>query len=204
MTLFREDIKLYTIFIPVFDLQYIDRRTSYTMNSSLKILFILPLLFISITATTDAYGHSLFNSSEETLGNYRVQIATQPEFPQIGERSQILIRVTDQDGEEVNRFMMGNRIFYNDEQIITWRPESYEGGHMEKDFFFEESGNHIFRVDLYDAAEDGGVLTFTFNISTQSPFGYIFIGAIAAGGLIFGGVVGIVFVPRILKKRSKS
>jgi len=98
---------------------------------------------------------------------------------------------------------MGNRIFYNDEQIITRRPESYEGGHMEKDFFFEESGNHIFRVDLYDAAEDGGVLTFTFNISTQSPFGYVFIGAIAAGGIIFGGVVGIVYIPRMLKKRSK-
>ena len=173
------------------------------MNGTLRILFILPLLFVSITATTDAYGHSLFNSAEQTLGDYRVQIATQPEFPQIGERSQILIRVTDQDGQEVDRFMMGNRIFYNDEQIITWRPESYEGGHMEKDFFFDDSGNHIFRVDLYDAAEDGGVLTFTFNISTQSPFGYVFIGAIAAGGIIFGGVVGIVYVPRMLKKRSK-
>jgi hypothetical protein len=164
------------------------------MKKRFRILFILPLLFVSITATTDAYGHSLFNSAEQTLGNYRVQIATQPEFPQIGERSQILIRITDQDGEEVNRFTMGNRIFYNDEQIITWRPE----------FFFEESGNHIFRIDLYDVAEDGGVLTFTFNISTQSPFGYVFIGAIAAGGLIFGGVMGIIFIPKIIKKRSKS
>ena len=173
------------------------------MNKSLRILFIFPLLLVSISATTDAYGHSLFNSSEQTLGDYRVQIATQPEFPQIGERSQILIRVTNQDGQEVDRFMMGNRIFYNEEQIITWRPESYDSGHMEKDFFFKESGNHIFRIDLYDVAEDGGILTFTFNISTQSPFGYVFIGAIAAGGLIFGGVVGIVYVPRILKKRSK-
>ena len=173
------------------------------MNGTLRILFILPLLFVSISATTDAHGHSLFNSSEQTLGDYRVQIATQPEFPQIGERSQILIRVTDQDGKEVDRFMMGNRIFYNEEQIITWRPESYDGGHMEKDFIFEESGNHIFRVDLYDAASDGGVLTFSFNISTQSPFGYVFIGAIAAGGIIFGGVIGIVYVPRILKKRTK-
>ena len=93
--------------------------------------------------------------------------------------------------------------FYNDEQIITWRPESYDSGHMEKDFFFEESGNHIFRIDLYDVAEDGGVLTFTFNISTQSPFGYVFIGAIAAGGLIFGGVMGIIFIPKIIKKLSK-
>ena len=80
------------------------------MNKTFRIIFILPLLFVSITVTTDAYGHSLFNSSEQTLGDYRVQIATQPEFPQIGERSQILIRVTDQDGQEVDRFMMGNRI----------------------------------------------------------------------------------------------
>jgi hypothetical protein len=174
------------------------------MNNRLRIFFVLPLLFVSITATTDAYGHSLFNSAEETLGDYRVQIATQPEFPQIGEKSQILIRVTDQNLEEVNRFTMGTRIFYNDEQIVTWRPESYSSGHMEKDFFFEDSGNHIFRVDLYDVGKDGGILTFTFNISTQSPFGYVFIGAIAAGGLIFGGVMGIVFIPKILKKLSKS
>ena len=173
------------------------------MKKPIRFFLIVPLLFVSITVTTDAFGHSLFNSAEETLGDYRVQIATQPEFPQIGERSQVLIRVTDQDGEEVNRFVMGNRIFYNDEQIITWRAESYEGGHMEKDFVFKESGNHIFRIDLYDAAEDGGVLTFTFNISTQSPFGYVFIGAIAAGGIIFAGVIGIIFIPRILKKRSR-
>ena len=173
------------------------------MNESLSILFIFPLLLVSISATTDAYGHSLFNSSEQTLGDYRVQIATQPEFPQIGERSQILIRVTNQDGQEVDRFMMGNRIFYNDEQIITWRPESYDDGHMQKNFIFEEAGNHIFRIDLYDAGKDGGVLTYTFNISTQSPFGYIFIGAIAAGGIIFAGVMGIVLVSRLLKKRSR-
>ena len=173
------------------------------MNESLRILLIIPLLFVSTTATTDAYGHSLFNSSEQTLGDYRVQIATQPEFPQIGERSQILIRVTDQDGQEVDRFTMGARIFYNDEQIITWRPESYDDGHMQKNFIFEEAGNHIFRIDLYDAGKDGGVLTYTFNISTQSPFGYIFIGAIAAGGIIFAGVMGIVLVSRLLKKRSR-
>ena len=46
-------------------------------------------------------------------------------------------------------------------------------------------------------------MTYTFNISTQSPFGYIFIGAIAAGGIIFAGVMGIVLVSRLLKKRSR-
>ena len=47
-------------------------------------------------------------------------------FHKLDERSQILIRVTDQDGEEVDRFTMGTRIFYNEEQIVTWRPESHD------------------------------------------------------------------------------
>jgi len=151
----------------------------------------------------DANAHSLFNSSEETLGDYRVQIATQPEFPQIGEKSQILIRVSDLDYNEVDDFTMGIRIFFNGDQIDAIRPHSVDGAHWSTDFIFEDSGNHIFRVDLYDSMDYGTPLTFTFNISTQSPFGYIFIGAIAAGGLIFAGVMGIVFIPKIIKRISK-
>ena len=56
---------------------------------------------------------------------------------------------------------------------------------------------------MYDATDDGGTLTFTFNISTQSPFGYIFISAIAAGGLIFAGIMGIIFIPKVIKRKPK-
>ena len=152
----------------------------------------------------DANAHSLFNSSEETLGDFRVQIATQPEFPQIGEKSQLLIRVTDTDYNEVDDFTMGIRIFFNEDQSDAIRPESIVGAHWTIDFVFIDSGNHIFRVDLYDPMDYGNPLTFTFNLSTQSPFGYIFISAIAAGGLIFAGIMGIVFIPRVIKRISKS
>ena len=91
----------------------------------------------------------------------------------------------------------------NEEQIDAVRPQSIDGAHFNTDFIFYDSGNHIFRVDLYDATDNGGTLTFTFNISTQSPFGYIFISAIAAGGLIFAGVIGIIFIPKMIKRRSK-
>ena len=39
----------------------------------------------------------MFNSAEQYYGGYRVQVATLPEFPQIDEKSQILVRVTDRD-----------------------------------------------------------------------------------------------------------
>ena len=44
----------------------------------------------------DAYAHSMFNSAEKFhYGGYRVQVATAPEFPQIDEPSQFLVKVTE-------------------------------------------------------------------------------------------------------------
>ena len=174
------------------------------MKHIFKFYILVFSIFSGFPIISSADAHSLFNSSEETLGDYRVQIATQPEFPQIGDKSQILIRVTDTDYNEVERFTMGMRIFFNEEQINAVRPQSIDGAHFNTDFVFYDSGNHIFRVDLYDATDDGQLLTFTFNLSTQSPFGYIFISAIAAGGIIFAGVIGIIFIPKIIKRKSKS
>ena len=166
------------------------------------VLMILALTTVPIFS--EAEGHSMFNSAESFLGGYRVQVATLPEFPQIGETSQILFRVTDGDFEEVDRFTLGARIFYNDQQIDAIPPESYSGGHVELDYIWENSGNHLVRVDLYDMDGTTGVLTYTFNMGTQSPFGYIFIIAITIGALTLGVVVTYIYFPERLKFKSKS
>jgi len=146
----------------------------------------------------------MFNSAESTIGDFRVQIATLPEIPSNGEPMQILFRVTDLDYEEVDRFTMGVRIFYNDIQIDAIPPQSHQGGHWEADYILERSGIHIFRVDLYDVAKDGGVLTYIFNISTQNPFGYAFIFSIAAGSMGLGAILCYIYIPRILKFLTKA
>ena len=168
----------------------------------IKCIFLFFLIFFAITIFPSANAHSLFNSSEQILGDFRIQIATLPEFPQIGEKGQILFRVTDLDYNEVDRFTMGVRIFFNDEQIDAIRPQTHDTHHWETDFIFQQPGNHIFRVDLYDAAKDGGTLTYVFNMSTQSPFGYIFFASLVAGGMIFGGVLCYIYIPKMIKSRS--
>ena len=164
------------------------------------------MIFLILTATpffSEAFGHSMFNSAESTFGGYRVQVATLPEFPEIGEPSQILFRVTDVDFEEVDRFTLGARIFYNGQQIDAIPPKLYEGAHVEMDYVWQNSGNHIVRVDLYDMEGTSKVLTYTFNMGTQNPFGFIFFGAIVTGALVFTGVISYIYLPTIFKK-SKS
>lgn len=169
-----------------------------------QIFVLVFLVLFSFSTIYEVHGHSMFNSAESTIGEYRVQIATLPEIPITGSPMKILFRVTDLDYNEVDRFTMGVRIFYNNLQIDAISPKSHEGGHWEMDYVLEKSGIHIFRVDLYDVAKDGGVLTYIFNISTQNPFGYVFIFSIAAGSIGFVGILCYIYIPRIRKFLTKA
>lgn len=169
----------------------------------IRIVAILFMIILAIPIISEVSAHSLFNSAEEFIGGYRVQVATLPEFPQIGEKSQVLIRVTDEDFNEVERFTLGVRIFFNDQQIDAYMPQTVESSHWETEFIFEDPGNHIFKIDLYDMDGTQGVLTYTFNMSTQSPFGYVFIIAITIGAITMFAVIGYIYLPK-LAKRTKS
>ena len=154
-----------------------------------------------INLFSDAYAHPLFNSGEEWIGDHRVQISTLPEIPAVDEEIQLLLRVVDADFQELDQFTLGIRIFYDGEQIDAIMPKTYQNGHVEMDYFFENSGNHVFRVDLYDVSKDGQPLTYTFNLSAQNPFGFIFIGAVTMGGIM----TAIIFIyVYFSKRRAKS
>jgi hypothetical protein len=142
----------------------------------------------------------MFNSGEKFEAGYRVQVATLPEFPEIGEPSQFLVRVTNGfDFEEVERFTMGIRIYFNEELVDTIPPKSIEGAHWDIDYVWKNSGNHIVEVDLYDIGKNQGVVTYTFNMGTQNPFGYIFFIAITIGAMGLAIVAGIVYLPKKFK-----
>ena len=170
------------------------------MAKKRSIFLILFLLFSSVPILDQAYAHSMFNSAEKFYGGYRVQVATAPEFPQVDEPSQFLIRVTDGDFEEVDRFQMGIRFFFNEDQVDAVPPTSIEGAHWDFDYTWRNQGNHIVKVDLYDMGEKPGILTYTFNMGTQSPFGYIFFIAITVGALCFAVLMGYIYLPKIFKK----
>jgi len=168
---------------------------------SIKLVFLMFLTVSMIGLISEAEAHPLFNSGEEWIGDHRVQIATLPEIPAVDEEIQVLLRVVDADFQELDQFTLGIRIFYDGEQIDAIMPKTYQNGHVEMDYFFENSGNHVFRVDLYDVSKDGQPLTYTFNLSAQNPFGFIFIGAVTMGGIM----TAIIFIYVYLsKRRSKS
>ena len=174
------------------------------MAKKRSVFLIFILIFSSFSGINLAYGHSMFNSAEQSIGGYRVQVATAPEFPQIDEPSQFLIKVTKGfDYDEVEDFTMGIRVYYNEQQVDAIPPTLVEGSHWDFDYVWRNIGNHIVRVDLYDMGNSDEILTYTFNMGTQSPFGFLFIGAITTGAFVFVGVMLYVYLPKILKKSKQ-
>ena len=110
------------------------------MTKVRSILLMSIILVSSISAVDTAYGHSLFNSAEKFYGGYRVQVATTPEFPQLNESSQFLVRVTDENFEEVDSFTMGIRVFYNDNQVNAIHPTTINEGHWDIDYIWKKAG----------------------------------------------------------------
>ncbi len=169
-------------------------------TTAIAALVLVAILAAAVPA--GAHAHSLFNSSEKFVAGHRVQVSTLPEFPQIGEPSQILFRITDADFEELPGVIMGVRLLYNDAEVYTDGPRVVEGAHEIIEFVFEDSGNHIMHVDLYGLeGVDAEIVTYTFNIGTQSPFGYIFFLSITAGAAMFSLIVGYIYLPGIIRRR---
>jgi len=167
----------------------------------LKLIFLFFTILPMINLIPEAEAHPMFNSGEEWIGDNRIQIATLPEITAVNQELQVLFQVVDADFQELDLFTMGIRIFYDGEQIDAVMPKMYQNGHMEMDYIFEMSGNHIFRVDLYDVAKDGQPLTYTFNISSQNTFGFVFISAVTMGGMMTAIIFVYVYWS---KRRSKS
>jgi len=200
VNLYSEDLKL--LANPINKFLYNILITSVRKKMQiLKLVFLFFVIIPTINLFSDVDAHPMFNSGEEWIGDHRVQIATLPEIPAVDEEIQVLFQVVDADFQELDQFTMGIRIFYDGEQIDAVMPKMYQNGHMEMDYIFEMSGNHIFRVDLYDVAKDGQPLTYTFNISSQNTFGFVFISAVTMGGMM----TAIIFIYVYWSKhRSKS
>ena len=200
VNLYSEDLKLLAITISksLYNILIISVRKKMQI---MKLIFLFFLIIPMINLIPGVEAHPMFNSGEEWIGDYRIQIATLPEIPAVDEEIQVLFQVVDGDFQELDQFTMGIRVFYDGEQIDAVMPKMYQNGHMEMDYIFEMSGNHVFRVDLYDIADDGQPLTYTFNISSQNTFGFVFISAVTMGGIMTAIIFIYVYWS---KRRSKS
>lgn len=150
----------------------------------------------------DIYAHQLFNSSGQKIGKYYVQVATDPEIPTTGQNTKIMMRVSSTDGTELSDVPISIEITRNGQDINKIPQIIVKNGHHEFDYKFLEPGNYVFYVYLQDIYFSGKTITYTFNISTLNPFGYIFYSLISFAVVTPIVVIAIIFFTN--RRRNKK
>ena len=183
------------------------------MKSKLNRIFI-PLIFSFILGNflvaslssqiivKDVFAHQLFNSSGEKIGNYYVQVATDPEIPTTGQNVKIMLRISSNDGTELSDVPISISITKNGQEIDKIPQIVVTGGHYELNYKFLEQGNYVFYIDVNDIYFTGKTITYIFNISTLSPFGYIFYSLITFAVVTPLVVITVIYITN--KRRSKK
>jgi hypothetical protein len=183
------------------------------MKSKLNRIFI-PIIFSFILGNflvaslssqiivQDVFAHQLFNSSGEKIGNYYVQVATDPEIPTTGQNVKIMLRISSIDGTELSDVPISISITKNGQEIDKIPQIVVTGGHYELNYKFLEQGNYVFYIDVNDIYFTGKTITYIFNISTLSPFGYIFYSLITFAVVTPLVVITVIYITN--KRRRKK
>ena len=139
-----------------------------------------------------------FSRDAAKVGNYDVQVTTIPSVPDIGKETKIHFVVSNQDGTTADSVRMGVKVFHDD--ILTKEfPTDNHPGEWDADYVFQEPGNHIFRVNLFNP-NTGTFDSYDFNITTLSLYTSIFTVLVIVG---VGSAAGIVIAILIFTKRTR-
>ena len=156
------------------------------MKSKLNRIFI-PIIFSFILGNflvaslssqiiiKDVFAHQLFNSSGEKIGNYYVQVATDPEIPTTGQITKVMLRISSVDGTELSDVPISISITKNGQEIEKIPQIIVTEGHYDLNYRFLEQGNYVFYIDVNDIYFTGKTITYIFNISTVESFWLYFL-----------------------------
>ena len=113
-----------------------------------------------------------------------------------------MLRISSNDGTELSDVPISISITKNGQEIDKIPQIVVTGGHYELNYKFLEQGNYVFYIDVNDIYFTGKTITYIFNISTLSPFGYIFYSLITFAVVTPLVVITVIYITN--KRRSKK
>ena len=167
------------------------------------------LLVAELTLATSGhvFADLLKGASKQRIGNYDVEMTTDPKSPTVGGSSSptnILIRIAGVNGDHPADVPIMMRLVKDGVVLQTTNPIIVPYGHYIHEFTFAQAGRYVLYVDLNDYIYSGEVLTFTFFINVSGPFDYLYIAVPSAAVVVAVGIVSmLVFVKGKRRRRGE-
>jgi hypothetical protein len=164
------------------------------------------MLVVGLTLATSGhvFADLLQGASKQRIGNYDVEMTTEPKSPTAGSSSptNILIRIAGVNGDHPADVPIMMRLVKDGTVLQTTNPIIIPSGHYIHEFVFSEAGRYVLYIDLNDYIYSGEVLTFIFFINVSGPFDYLYIAVPSVAVVAVGIVAAVVFMKGKKKKKG--
>jgi hypothetical protein len=172
--------------------------------ASFAILLVVGLL--TLAAGEQVLADSLKAASKQRIGNYDVEMTTEPKTPTAGSSpTDIMIRIAGVNGDDLVDVPVTMRLTKDGTELQRTNPIIVPYGHYTQEFTFAQSGRYVLYIDLNDFSYSGETLTFTFFINVAGSSDYLYIaGPLVAVTAVVGIVAMMIFMKAKKKKREQK
>lgn len=163
---------------------------------SLAVLIASLIAFASLAVGGQAFADPLQGAYRQRIGNYDVEMTTEPKSPIVGDPANVLIRIAGVNGDDLVDTQIMMRIVKDGAELQRTNPIIVPYGHYTHEYMFGEAGRYVLYIDLNDYSYSGETLTFTFFVNVAGPFDYLYVAAPSAGAIVAGIAGTLVFMKR--------
>ena len=135
----------------------------------LLILLMIICIINTMFTITQAYADSLRNALPQRIGNYNVEMKTDPTTPISGQNAKIFLKISSVNRDDLVDLPIIINISKDGFRQETTHPIFVPYGHYTDEFIFKEPGIYSLDVIILDDVYTGQNLTVTFPISVTTP-----------------------------------
>jgi hypothetical protein len=148
------------------------------------------------------FADPLQGANKQRIGNYDVEMITEPKSPTVSSPTKILIRIAGVNGDDLVDVPIMVRLVRDGIELERTNPIIVPYGHYTHEFTFAQTGKYTLYVDLNDYSYSGETLTFTFFINVAGSFDSLYIAAPSVAAAAVGVVVTLIVMKGKKKKQA--
>ena len=147
----------------------------------------------------DAFADSIKGSIKQSIGNYNMEMKTDPSNPIAGQNAKILLRIGSINGDDLVDLPILIRISFDGHDLTKTSPILVPYGHYVYNYVFAKSGTYALNVDINNDYYSGQNITFTFPINVNGPFVFFpYVNSPLSTGFMATGIIIIIAIAVIM------
>jgi hypothetical protein len=118
----------------------------------------------------EAFADSIKGSIRQNIGNYNMEMKTDPSNPVASQNAKILLRIGSINGDDLVDLPILIRISQNGHNLTKTNPILVPYGHYTYNYIFQKPGIYTLNVDINNDYYSGQNISFTFPVNVNGPF----------------------------------